>query len=1136
MGKIINLSGVSDIRIAPLAARYTEETKGQSLIVTTSENRAKRLAQDLSFFTSVPVLVWPDIEPGILRYEAKSTAELTARLAVLEKIETGAACIVVAPVLGALKKLPPKEEFFRDSLQLELGGQLDRDDLIRRLSRMGYERTDTVESSGQFAVRGDIVDVFISGFEDPARIEFYDIQIDSIRLFDALTQRSKENAKTLKIYPAQFLVRNEERFSLAAKNIARAYGAAASRHGNTEEADKLRSKRDYLIDCIQEGMNLQYLENFVSYFYQESEFIWDYLNKPGLVMVDDPGRMEEVLDFYDKETSEDRKIIIEKAEGAPEDFLSLPARGDLAKLTEMASVCDVYYCTPFTQQIRGLSRLDDIVSIPTRQAPVFNGHMELLEAELSRCAKQGYRIVVACSSEERIINLTEFLDRAGLRPAVELKNGVLSQGTEYVDEKILYISEQDIFSHTKQKRTQKSNKGREIKAFTDIKKGDYVVHESHGVGKFTGVEKLEVQGSVRDYLKIRYAGEDVLYVPVDQMDSIQKYMGSESIVPKINRLSGGEWQKTKARAKAAITDMAKDFLELSAQREMVKGFQFDEDSPWQKEFEDSFEYEETADQLRAAAEIKRDMQSARAMDRLLCGDVGYGKTEVAARAIFKCVEQGKQAVVLVPTTILANQHFKTFTRRFSDYPFKVEMLSRFRSEKQQENILKKLKAGEIDILAGTHRLLSKDVEFKDLGLLVIDEEQRFGVQHKEEIKKLRKNVDVLTLSATPIPRTLHMSLIGVRDMSLIEEPPEDRYPVQTYVMEQDDLLLADAVRRELGRGGQVYVVYNRVRGILKIANKIRELVPEANVAVGHGQMGERGLEDVMLGFVEGEYDVLVSTTIIESGLDIPNVNTIIILEADHFGLSQLYQLRGRVGRSNRLAYAYLVYKKDKVLSEIAEKRLRAIREFTEFGAGFKVAMRDLELRGAGNILGVEQSGHMLSIGYELYCKMVEEVVRELKGEAEQQDAWKADTSVELSVPAYLPERYIEDELTRLSMYKRIASLSDQEDKSEVTDELLDRFGDLPKEAENLLDIALIRSMASALGVSRIVLQHKKLVYIFEKKNSLTPQLFAALLDDYGLRLTIYGGVEPRLSLSLGRMPVLQEALALLALIKETISV
>ncbi|MBR4142662.1 MAG: transcription-repair coupling factor, partial [Firmicutes bacterium] len=688
---------------------------------------------------------------------------------------------------------------------------------------------------------------------------------------------------------------------------------------------------------------------------------------------------------------------------------------------------------------------------------------------------------------------------------------------------ILYLSEADIFVHTKSQSRRKKSKGREIKAFTDIKKGDYVVHEAHGVGRFVGIEKLTVDGSQRDYLKIRYAGEDVLYVPVDQMESIQKYVGSESVAPKINRLSGGDWQKTKARAKAAIRDMAEDFLRLSAQRQMTPGYAFGPDSAWQKEFEDAFPFEETADQLRAAEEIKKDMQASSAMDRLLCGDVGYGKTEVAARAIFKCLEEGKQAAVLVPTTILANQHYHTFLERFKDYPFNVEMLSRFRTEKQQEKVLKGLQTGDVDLVVGTHRLLSGDVKFKDLGLLVVDEEQRFGVEHKEAIKKLKTNVDVLTLSATPIPRTLHMSLIGVRDMSVLEEPPEDRYPVQTYVMEQDDLMVADAIRRELGRGGQVYVVYNRVSSIQTVARKIRELVPEANVVVGHGQMGERELEDVMMKFLEGEYNVLVATTIIESGLDIPNVNTMIIMDADRFGLSQLYQLRGRVGRSNRMAYAYLVYKKDKVLSEVAEKRLRAIREFTEFGAGFRVAMRDLELRGAGNILGVEQSGHMLSVGYELYCKLVEETVRELQGGAAEEAQPEADTSVELGIPAFLPESYVADELTRLSMYKRIAAITSEEDKFEVTDELLDRFGDLPKPAENLLDIAFIRYMASKCGVSKVALQHRKLVLLFEEKNCLGPELFAALMDDYGMRLTIYGGVEPRVTLVLDKAPAQQEA-------------
>lgn len=557
----------------------------------------------------------------------------------------------------------------------------------------------------------------------------------------------------------------------------------------------------------------------------------------------------------------------------------------------------------------------------------------------------------------------------------------------------------------------------------------------------------------------------MLYVPVEQMDIIQKYVGADGMTPRVNKLSGGEWKKVKSKAKAAIANMAKELLELSAERKKRGGYAFGPDTIWQREFEDMFPYEETDDQLRSINEIKADMERPISMERLLCGDVGYGKTEVAARALFKCIADGKQAAVLVPTTILANQHYYTFKDRIEKFPFKVEMLSRFRNDKQQAAIIEAVKKGNIDVLIGTHRLLSKDVGFKDLGLLVIDEEQRFGVQHKEAIKKLKKDVDVLALSATPIPRTLHMSLIGIKDMSLIEEPPEERYPVQTYVLEHDDELIRDVIQRELDRDGQVYVVYNRVRGIYKVADQIAKLVPEATVAVGHGQMNEKMLEDIMIDFVNHESNILVSTTIIESGIDIPNVNTIIILDADRFGLSQLYQLRGRVGRSTRMAYAYLIYQKDKVLSELAEKRLRAIKEFTEFGAGFHIAMRDLEIRGAGNLLGTEQHGHMVNIGYELYCKLVDDAVRAIGGEIVNPD--REETSVEIDVPAYIPPSYISDELLKIQMYKKIAAIRDSNDKEEIIDELIDRFGEIPQETLNLVDISHIRAMAEAIGIARI---------------------------------------------------------------------
>jgi transcription-repair coupling factor (superfamily II helicase) len=592
--------------------------------------------------------------------------------------------------------------------------------------------------------------------------------------------------------------------------------------------------------------------------------------------------------------------------------------------------------------------------------------MDFLEAELRRYVGLDFAVTIVCSTEERLANLRDFLDRTELS-RISLARGNLSCGVEFPDEKTVYLWDGDIFRAPKSRRPAGgTSRGGDknaapIRAFTDIKKGDYVVHENHGIGKFLGIEQLEIQSVRKDYLKIKYAGDDALYIPVEQMSLVQKYIGGGEEEPKISKLSSGEWKKAKAKAKKDIANMARDLLALSADRKAVSGYAFSEDTVWQREFEERFPYEETQDQLRSIASIKRDMEKPVPMDRLLCGDVGYGKTEVAARAVFKCVADGKQAAVLVPTTILANQHYTTFKQRFADFPFETEMLSRFRTAAQQAEIAERVKKGSVDIIIGTHRLLSKDIVFKDLGLLVVDEEQRFGVRHKERIKALKKNVDVLTLSATPIPRTLHMSLLGVRDMDLIEEPPEDRYPVQTYVVEQTNEIIRETIRRELDRGGQVYVVFNRIKGIRRVAAEIKALVPEAEIAVGHGQMNERELENVMMDFIERRYGVLVSTAIIESGIDIPNVNTILVMDADRFGLSQLYQLRGRVGRSNRMAYAYLLYRRDKVLSEAAEKRLRAIREFTEFGAGFRIAMRDLEIRGAGNLLGMEQHGHMMDI-------------------------------------------------------------------------------------------------------------------------------------------------------------------------------
>jgi transcription-repair coupling factor (superfamily II helicase) len=733
--------------------------------------------------------------------------------------------------------------------------------------------------------------------------------------------------------------------------------------------------------------------------------------------------------------------------------------------------------------------------------------MDLLEEELTRFNKKGYQIKIACSTEERVKNIRNFLERNNFESKVQTVLGALSAGMEFPEDKFVVISDADIFTQAKHRRTRMEREdARPIKAFSDIGAGDYVVHENHGIGKFIGIEQLSVQDSKKDYLKIKYGGEDMLYIPVEQMDLIQKYVGAEGAVPKVNKLSGGEWKKTKAKVKAAIEDMAEELLALSAARSMEKGFSFSPDTTWQREFEDLFPYEETKDQLRAVREIKRDMEKDTAMDRLLCGDVGYGKTEVAARAVFKCITEGKQAAILVPTTILANQHYYTFKERMENFPFEIEMLSRFRSDKQQDEIIQKMKKGSIDVVIGTHRLLSKDIGFKDLGLLIIDEEQRFGVQHKEAIKMLRKSVDVLALSATPIPRTLHMSLAGIRDMSVIEEPPEERYPIQTYVMEQEDEVVREAIYRELDRDGQVYVVFNRVIGIKRIAAKIKELVPEAKIAVAHGQMNERELEDIMFDFTHHKYNVLVATTIIESGLDIPNVNTMVIMDSDRFGLSQLYQLRGRVGRSNRIAYAYLLHQKEKVLSEPAEKRLRAIKEFTEFGSGFRIAMRDLEIRGAGNLLGTEQSGHMMMIGYELYCKLLDEAVAKLGGVVTREEGYEA--SMEIEVNAYIPNAYIQDEVIKLSMYKKIASINSKPDYEEVLDELMDRFGDVPLVVENLLKISYIKALSEKAGIAAIKEEKGKFVCEFNEKNSLSAQLLFKLAADYGPAILISARQKP----------------------------
>lgn len=1156
---MINYSGVSESRVAPIAANLIKDNL-QTLIIVSTEIRAKRLAQDLEFFIKEnpkKIIVLPEQENYFLRYDAKNHDQLIARLKGVKALLTGEPVVVIAPVSYAVKKLIPHKSFQDKKISLKRGEEIQVFPLREEFISLGYECAGIVESQGQFSHRGGIIDIFPPDSDNPIRIELFGDEIDSIRTFDIESQRSLENLKFVEIFPAEELVSSEEVFKIAIEKIHREYTRAihkAEKNENKELADRLRASLGELCEYIENFHNVQLLGNYIHYFYDSTEYIWDYM-KEGNILIDDPDRIYEVLNLKESEQEADFQVMLERGQAVKKDFEGLSGTEDFKKVLKKS---DVTIFTPLPKRVIGVETFDNIYNVQSRQPLNFAGKINVLESELISYAKKNYDITIVCSSIDRLNNLKEFVERIGLEGKVGFAEGNLTQGIDFPQEKKLWLCESDIFAIKKQGRKKKSKaKGQQIKSFSDIREGDFVVHENHGVGKFIGIEQLSIEREKKDYIKIKYAGNDMLYVPVEQMDMVQKFIGGDSGLPRLNKLSGGEWKLTKAKAKADIAVMAKDLIELYAKRTMKAGHQFGEDTVWQMDFEGAFPYEETEDQLQAIKEIKEDMEKPYSMDRLLCGDVGFGKTEVAARAIFKCLADGKQAAFLVPTTILANQHFYSLKERFEQFPFKVEVLSRFRSQAQQADIIKKMSKGQVDLIIGTHRLLSKDIAFKDLGLLVIDEEQRFGVEDKEKIKKLKTNVDVLTLSATPIPRTLNMSLTGIKDMSLIEEPPEERYPVQTYVLEQDDQLLKEVIERELNRGGQAYVVYNRVKGIQAIAEKIENLVPEANVVVGHGQMNEHTLENVMLDFINGENNVLVATTIIESGLDIPNANTMVIMDSDRYGLSQLYQLRGRVGRSNKMAYAYLMYQKDKVLNEQAEKRLKAIKEFTEFGSGFKVAMKDLEIRGAGNLLGTAQSGHIANIGYELYCKMVDNAVRALQGELITEKS--EDISIEIPVSAYIPTSYIENEALKIEMYQKIATVQTYDDEDEIIDELLDRFGDVPKATINLVKIAHIRYLAENLGVNRIYKNKEsdlrlptsvksrvgfrgnissdkvKLVLEFSEKNSINGKAIFNMTEKMGNRTFLHGGIKPFIRLDTTKQKMAEDTLELLEILSTSIN-
>ena len=1113
--KTCQVTGCSDSQLAHFITGLSDGYR-QKVIVTFSALKAKEIYDDIKGFTD-DVVMYPSKDFIFFSADVHGNLILQQRLEFIEKIVEDKPFTVIVTADAFMDKIQPLDKIKDNYLEISEGSVIEQDALKKKLVKMGYEAVEQVDSPGQFAIRGSIIDIYTLTDEVPYRIDFWDDEVDIIKSFEIENQRSIENLESIKIYPATEYFFTEEEIKAGLDKIKLELNKTVEKFRKkfkTEEAHRLKTTVEEFITNMEINPFGVSIDSYVNYFSDSLTSLLEYFDNP-IFFIDEPKRVLEQLNAVNGEFKDSMTNRLEKG-------YVLPGQTDVLWNKErITDKINSYTKVVFTAIAQKVSVFDteDFVEVDARNISPYNNKFEMLVEDLKRYKKQKYSVLLVTTSVTRGQRLAEDLRDFGISAFYEkddtrevnpgevmIISGRLRKGFTYPMVKFVAISDTDIFGERKKKRRKKHGySGSNISSFSDLNIGDYVVHENHGLGIYRGIEKVEVDHVVKDYIKIEYAGGSNLYILATQLDMIQKYADSEAKKPKLNRLGGQEWNKTKSKVKKAVAEIAKELVELYAIRQNGQGYAFSPDTEWQKEFEEMFPFEETDDQLNAINEVKKDMESTKIMDRLICGDVGFGKTEIAIRSAFKAIQDNKQVAYLVPTTVLAQQHYKTFKQRFKDFPVRVEMLSRFRTKSNIDQNIRDLKKGYVDIVIGTHRLLSKDVKFKDLGLLIIDEEQRFGVKHKEQIKELKNNVDVITLTATPIPRTLHMSLIGIRDMCVMEEPPQDRMPIQTFVMEYNEEIARDAINRELARGGQVYFVHNRVQDIADMAASVQNMVPDANVAFAHGQMSERQLEEIMYDFVNGDIDVLVSTTIIETGLDIPNANTIIIHDAERMGLSQLYQLRGRVGRSNRMAYAFLMYSRNKMLTEVAEKRLGAIRDFTELGSGVKIAMRDLEIRGTGNLLGAQQSGHLEAVGYDLYCKMLNQAIEVLKGETPEEDF---ETKIDLMCDAFVPASYIKNETLKMDIYKRIAGIETDEEYEDMQDELIDRFGDIPSQVENLLQVVLLKAAAHKVYITEISGTKDKMKIMMWNQAKIDVERIPILVREYKGRLKFVTGDTP----------------------------